>query len=199
MMRHGIVLAALLSLLCAGCLDSKEGFIHFSFTVDYDIPEQTLPGDPLLSLLPVQPLPDIPIDMNTDSQFNSQVFDHIVRIRVQGLVFTINSNSTNPLIDDKEPDPSTPDDWSFLESVEIWIEHPQTFEQGMIALVPSGDPQLLPGNTSLSFTCLNTDLEEYFDSNYNTTLILKATGTFPPDDVIFQATADFKITAALIR
>jgi hypothetical protein len=191
--------AAAVLLLCTGCLDSKEGFIHFSFDVDYALPQQTLPGDPLASLLPPQPLPDIPIDMNADSEFNSRTFDHIVGIELKELTFAISASSANPAYDPKEPATPTPDDWSFLESIEIWIENPVTHEQAPIAYVPAGSPQLEPGNTTLSFVCVGTDITDYFDGSYSTTLIIKTVGTFPPDDVMFGASARFRITAALIR
>jgi hypothetical protein len=199
-MKYCIILTVVTALaFCTGCPDSREGFIHFSFNVDYTLPEQTLPGDPIASLLPPQPLPDIPIDMNADSEFNSKTFDHIVGIKLEQLVFAISASSTNPAYDPKEPVTPTPDDWSFFESIEIWIENPVTLEQAPIAYVLAGSPQLDPGNTTLSFVCVSTNLLDYFDGGYCTTLIVKATGTVPPDDVIFTASAQFKITAALIR
>jgi hypothetical protein len=199
MRNYCILVLVFLAALGAGCMDSKDGFFHFGFTVDYELPELTMPGDPLLSMLPPQPLPDIPIVMNADSEFSMQHFDHIVRIKVLQLVFAITNDSTNPAVDPLEPAVPTPDDWSFLESAEIWVEHPVTSAQALIAYVSAGDPQLAPGNTTLSFNCLQSNIVDYFDSSYNTTLILKAVGTCPPDDVIFRGSAVFDLSAALIK
>lgn len=199
MKNCGYAAVILLALSCAGCMDSKEGFIHFGFSVDYNLPELTLPGDPLLSLLPPQPLPDIPLDMNADDEFNTQYFDHIVRIKLRQLVLRITADSTNPLVDTKEPAVPTPDDWSFLVSAEIWVKHPVTSETALIAFVPAGDPQLAPGNDVLHFGCLQSNIVDYFDSNYNTIFVFKTVGTFPPDSVIFNGSAEFDMSAALIR
>jgi len=184
---------------CAGCLDSNEGFLHFDFIVNYDTPESTIPGNPILSLLPPQSLPEIPVDMNTDSEFNSQIFDHLVDIELRQLVFTITASSTDPAVDLLEPATPTPDDWSFLESVEIWFRNPTTLEEGLAAYIAAGDTQLDPGNSNLSFACTEIDLLDYFDGGNNTVLVIKAVGTTPPDDVIFQVSARFRVVAALIK
>jgi hypothetical protein len=199
MRNYCFAAAVFLVLIFAGCMNSKDGFLYFGFSVDYNLPELTLPGDPLLSLLPPQPLPDIPVDMNADSEFNTQYFDHIVRIKLRQLVFTITADSTNPLIDTKEPVVPTPDDWSFLTSAEIWVEHPVTSEQALIAYVAAGDPQLSSGSNMLHFNCLQSNMVDYFDDNYNTILLFKTVGTFPPDDVIFQGRSEFDLSAALIK
>lgn len=199
-MKYVLILAAL-TVACGGCIDSNEGFFPFDFMVDYDVPEQRIPGDPLLALLPPQEMPEIPIpiDLQSDSDFNSRVFDHIVDIEMQELVFTISANSTDPAVDLNEPDPVTPDDWSFLQSVELWIEHPVTSQRALIAFINEGSAQLQPGETTLRFICGGTNLIDYFDSGYNTTIVIKAVGAVPEDDVIFNASANFEVTAVLIK
>ncbi len=199
MRRYSLLAGVFLAVLCTGCLDSDEGFLHFSFTIDQDVPEQTLPGDPLLALLPPSSLPDIPIPVDAGGEINSQAFDHLVRIRLKQLVFAISTSSSDPAVDTTEPDPPTPDDWSFLDSVEIWIRHPVTSEEALIAYIAAGDPQLEPGTTAIVFNCLDTDMLDYFDSAYNTTLIIRAVGTVPPDNVIFGGSVTLKVTAALIK
>lgn len=194
-----ILVLMVILLPSAGCFDSSDGYLHFTFEVNYNVPEQTMPGDPLLALLPPQPIPEIPVDMNTDTEFSSQVFDHLVRIRLEELSFAITANSTDPAYDDLESITPTPDDWSFLQSAEIWVRYPGTDVEGLVAFVPEGDPQLASGSPVLAFVCLNTDILDYFDSGHNTTLVLRAIGSFPPDDVIFQASAKFKVTAALLK
>jgi hypothetical protein len=199
-MKHVLMLAAM-AIACGGCLDSNEGLFPFDFIVDYDVPETTIPGDPVLALLPPQELPEIPIpiDLQSDSDFNSRVFDHLVDIEMQELVFVIAASSTDPAVDLHEPDPTTPDDWSFLQSVEIWIEHPGTHQRALVALINEGSAQLQPGETTLRFICGGTNLIDYFDSDYNTTIVIKAVGTVPEDDVIFNASANFRVTAVLIK
>ncbi len=194
-----ILLAA--SFACMGCLDSNEGFLPFDFTVDYDVPEQRVPGDPVLALLPPQELPEIPIpiDLQEDSDFNSRVFDHLVDIEMRELVFAITASSTDPAVDLNEPSPATADDWSFLQSVEIWIEHPVTLQRALVAFINEGSAQLQPGETTLRFLCAGTNLIDYFDSSYNTNIVIKAVGKVPEDDIIFNASADFKVTAVLIK
>jgi hypothetical protein len=196
-----VLLLAAVAIVCGGCLDSNEGLFPFDFMVDYDVPETRIPGDPVLALLPPQEMPEIPIpvDLQSDSEFNSRVFDHIVDIEMQELVFTIAASSTDPAVDLVEPDPVTPDDWSFLQSVEIWIEHPVTLQRALIAFVNEGSAQLQPGETTLQFICGGTNLIDYFDSGYNTTIVIKAVGAVPEDDVIFNASANFEVTAVLIR
>jgi hypothetical protein len=199
-MKHVAILAAAV-LACAGCADSNEGFFPFDFIVHYDVPEQRVPGDPVLALLPPQELPEIPIpiDLQSDSDFNSRVFDHLVDIEMQELVFAIAASSIDPAVDLNEPDPATPDDWNFLQSVEIWIEHPVTLQRALIAFINEGSAQLQPGETTLTFICGGTNLVDYFDSSYNTTVVVKAVGKVPEDDVIFNATANFRVTAVLIK
>ena len=199
-MKHVLMLAAV-AIACGGCLDSNEGLFPFDFTVDYDVPETRIPGDPVLALLPPQEMPEIPIpiDLQSDSDFNSRVFDHLVDIEMQELVFTITASSIDPAVDFLEPNPATPDDWSFLQSVEIWAEHPVTLQRALLAFINEGSAQLQPGETTLRFICGGTNLIDYFDSSYNTNIIIKAVGSVPEDDVIFNASADFKVTAVLIR
>ena len=199
-MKHVLMLAAV-AIACGGCLDSNEGLFPFDFTVDYDVPETRIPGDPVLALLPPQEMPEIPIpiDLQSDSDFNSRVFDHLVDIEMQELVFTITASSIDPAVDFLEPNPATPDDWSFLQSVEIWAEHPVTLQRALLAFINEGSAQLQPGETTLRFICGGTNLIDYFDSSYNTNIIIKAVGSVPEDDVIFNASADFRVTAVLIR
>jgi hypothetical protein len=199
-MKHIVILLAA-AFACAGCADSNEGLFPFDFIVDYAVPQQTVPGDPILALLPPQELPEIPIpiDLQSDSDFNSRVFDHLTDIEMQELVFTIDASSTDPAVDLNEPDPATPDDWSFLTSVEIWIEHPVTLQRALVALINAGSAQLQPGVTTLRFICGGTNLIDYFDSCYNTTVIVKAVGKVPEDDVVFNASANFRVTAVLIK
>ena len=176
-----------LTVLCTGCggSDVKQGLIPFSFTVDYDLPQQTIPGDPLLWYLPAQPLPDIPIDLKADEQFNSQYFHHITSIKLESLVLTIDPGSAH-------------DDWSFLVSADIWIKNPDTSEEILIAYIEAGDPQLDPGNAVLLFNCLSHDITERFTDDYRTTIILRVVSTVPPADVTFNATAAFRVSAVLI-
>jgi len=199
-MKQVLMLAAV-AIVCGGCLDSNEGLFPFDFIVDYDVPQTRIPGDPVLALLPPQEMPEIPIpiDLKSDSDFNSRVFDHLVDIGMQELVFTITPNSTDPAVDLIEPNPVTPDDWSFLQSVEIWAEHPVTLQRALVALINEGSAQLQPGETTLMFICSGTNLIDYFDSSYKTNIIIKAVGSVPEDDIIFNASANFKVTAVLIR
>jgi len=199
-MKHIVIMLAA-AFACFGCADSNEGLFPLEFTVDYNVSQLTVPGDPILALLPPQELPEIPIpiDLESDSDFNSRVFDHLVDIEIREVVFTIAANSTDPAVDLNEPDPATPDDWSFLTSVEMWIEHPVTLQRALIALINAGSAQLQPGVTTLRFICGGTNLIDYFDSGYNTTVIVKAVGKVPEDDVIFDASADFRVTAVLIK
>lgn len=188
--------------LLVGCEDSKQGYLPFSFDVNYDIPQQTLPGDPVLSTLPAQTLPDIPVNLSADEEFNTQIFHYLTGVELERLTFTITASSTDHAIDDLEPAPPaspTPDDWSFFESAEIWFRHPDTSEEAMVAYVAAGDPQLSSGSTALSFTCLGTNILDYFNKSYQTILIIRAVGTFPPDDVIFVAEVRFKVSAVLIK
>lgn len=192
----------LLFALLVGCESSKKGFLPFSFSVDYDVPQQTLPGDPLLSTLPPQTLPDIPVNLNADSEFNTQIFHYLTGVELERLTFTITADSTDPAIDDLEPAAPaspTPDDWSFFESAEIWFKHPVTSEEAMVACVASGDPQLSSGSITLSFTCTGVNMLDYFNKSYQTILIIRAVGTCPPDDVIFVAGAKFKVDAVLLK
>jgi hypothetical protein len=200
-MRYRLILAALaIVFLFSGCRRSEHGWLHFGFTVDYDVPEQTLPGAATPVPLPPQPLSGaIPIDLASNPEFNSKAFNHLVRIKLKQLVFTITPNSTDPAFDSLEPGPPTPDDWSFLESIELWVRYPGTSLEAMIAYVGAGDPQLTPGNTTLWFVCLDYDILEYFDANYSTELILKVVGTTPPDDVLFTSSMKFEFVAALIK
>jgi len=202
MRYYMIFFAAMLTTIAFSSCLNKDGFMHFSFDVDHNASEQTLPGDPAGAMLPPQELPDIPMDieLGSDENFNSQAFDHLVAIELKGLVFTITASSTDPAVDLKEPGPTTPDDWSFFQSAEIYIENPTTSQQALIAYVPLDDPQLQPGaGTTLAFACLDVNLLDYFDGAHNTKLVVRAVGTCPPDDVIFQVSVNFKVTAALIK
>ncbi len=184
-----LVLAAF---LCAGC---TSDWARYTFDVDEDIPEQTIPGSALGGTLTGGPSP-VSVNFRAEQEYQQQDFDNVDRVIIKTLTLSITANSTNPARDAIEN--GLPDDWSFLQSMDIFIEATVNGvpSSERVAFLPSGDAQFAAGNTTLNFQCTRVDVLPYFEAPGSYKLRISATGSVPPDDVIFNGRVVAEVTAS---
>ncbi|MCI0339695.1 MAG: hypothetical protein L0216_00855 [Planctomycetales bacterium] len=183
---------ALAALAGAGC---NSDWAHYTFDVDEDIPEQTIPGSALGGTLTGGPSP-VSVNFQAEQEYQQQDFDNVDRVIIKTLTLAITANSTNPTVDAIEN--GLPDDWSFLTAVDIFIEATVNGAPSSerVAFLPSGDAQFAAGNTTLNFQCTRVDVLPYFQAPGGYKLRISATGSIPPDDVIFNGRVVAEVTVS---
>ena len=187
--------AVLAGMTLLGCL----GAISVIFNVDEPVPEQTVMGNPLGGLLGDGDFDPVGMDVTIQQEYQQETFDFLRSLELTALSFSITADSTNPSIDTLED--GQPDDFSFIDEIQVYIQAdfgggPQT---ELIAFLNSGDPQLDPGNSTISLTTTGVNILDYMEAPGGYTIEVQATGTLPPDDVIFDGLATYKVTAGLNR
>lgn len=162
----------LFALLLGGC-----GIADFD--VDQPVPEQTIAGSslpgPLAALFP------LPLNLDISQQIKAHDTGPIDRVAMSSLELTIT--------DTARPSGDT-DDWSFVDSVDVFIESTKTgttLPKVKIASVSH------PGAVqTMSFTVDGSiNLKPYIDEG--TKVDTMGMGTAPPDDVSYDGKSVFRV------
>lgn len=186
-------LSTVTAVLLAGCL----GAITVVFNVEEPVPEQTVPGDPLQELLGDGDFDPVGMDVTMEQEYQQEEFDYVKTLELTALSFSITADSTNPSVDTLED--GQPDDFSFIDQIDVVIQANigGTDQSEVIAYLNSGDPQLDPGNSTINLTTTGVNILDYMEAPGGYTIEIQATGNLPPDDVIFDGLATYRVTAGL--
>jgi hypothetical protein len=148
------------------------------FDVTQGIPEQVVQGSsipaPLTALFP------LPLSLDLNQKIKAQNTGPIGTITLSSLALTITKTS--------EP-PGDTDDWSFVTSVDVFVESTKsgtTLPKVKIASVSS------PGAVQvMNFKVESVDVKPYIDEGSQ--VDTSGTGTVPPDDVSYNGTSTFTV------
>ena len=162
-----------LFVLAAGCS-------VLDFNVDQDIEEQVIEGSPLPGVL--DGFLAAPIQLDLQSEIAAQETGPVDQVRLTSLSFDITATA--------RPAGDT-DDWSFLTSVDLYVESTMAgsnLPRTKVASVTN------PGAvTRLVFTPVDgVNLLPYV--NEGARLVTEASGNAPPDDVSFAGRAVFRVS-----
>lgn len=184
------------AMLAAGCTDRDVRL--FDFDVTESLPEVAINGNPLGGALTGGPSP-VTANMQAEAEFQQQDFDYVARVSVTDLRFRITANSTNPSTDALED--GNPDTFDFLDSVEVRIEAviAGATRSAAIASLPSGDSQLGNGSSSIVLNTTGVDVLPYIEAAGGYKLRILVSGSIPPDDVLFDGQATYRVVAGLDR
>ncbi len=165
--------ALLFALVLASCGDLLQ------FDVRVPIPEQTVPASTvgaLGSLLPVDILPAIPINITDNRDFKRQDVGNLRSIKLDALTLTITEGSAQRNFD-------------FLDTIQIDAQAKsgggRTHVAGLLT-IPKG-----VGTLTLDVT--RNELFDIVGTDFN--LTFSATGRFPPTEAKFNGRASFDIEA----
>lgn len=184
-LRKNICLAALLLTAC-------DGTTLGSFTVDESLPPTRVQGAGLVNVLP-SVFPPMKLDVTASEAYESEDYNHVTGIRLSSLVFTVDPSS-----EDAEQDASEdgmPDDLSFLSAIDLYIR--ATIDgverRERLAGVEENDPRLDPGARSVILDVSGIDILDFVEAQGGYEVQLEASGTPPPDDVIFGGTIAYRV------
>lgn len=187
-----LVLIAAAGLLLSSCGDGGRLFA-VTFDVAVDIPQQWIPGNPGPDPVSLYPgfIPPQEINLSDYPTYIKAGFSTLKRVYVTRLSLKIDAISNDSDVDALEPDPPTPDDFSFIESASISVL--RFGDEGapltkIIAYVDAGDPQLEPGSDYLVMKVTERDIHKYIKDN-KFSLVFDAEGVLPPDDVYLSGRA----------
>lgn len=194
--RFGSIAALLVCLFVGGCLGSDDDLFSWSFSVDEQIGEQTIPTSPTGGSLTLS-LPAIALDLSQEPEYQNEAFDLITGVAVTGLSLSITPASTDPGVDPSED--GVADDFSFIDSISLWVDATidGTTTSVRVAYLDSGDPQLDPGNQTVQFQMTGVNLLDYVEAGGGYTLRIEVSGTVPPDDVSFDGLMTYEVTVGL--
>lgn len=172
------------AIILSGC-DPSDLF-SWTFTVDQDLGEQTVPGDPVLAGTPLNlsiPI-DVP-DLSTEQAYQNEIFDFVQGVSVADITLSITATSVFP-------------DFSFIESASVWLDSVGgSVPSQQIAFIDPGDPQLQPGVTTLQIATTGVDLTDIIINAGQYRVRIEVQGTVPPSDVSFDGTVSIDVTVGL--
>jgi len=174
----------------AGC--GEDGTSLGRFTVEEDIPETRVQGGGFGTLLPGSLAP-LQLDIESEEEFTSERYSVVNAIRVTRVVLTITDASEDAETDLAEN--GMADDFSFIDSLVLSIEATFDGENRVteLARVQSDDPGLAPGSRRLSLETSDANILDFVEADGGYRLVSTATGSPPPDDVVFAGSVDYRV------
>lgn len=185
------VLSALAAAALLGACD-KDGTSIGRFTVEEDIPETRVQGGGFGALLPGSLAP-FQLDIESDEEFTSERFSVVNAIRVTRIVLSITEASEDTDTDLAEN--GMPDDFSFIDSLALSIEATFDGERRVaeLASVDADHPGLAVGSRRLSLDTSDINILDFVEAEGGYRLVSSATGSPPPDDVVFDGSVDYRV------
>jgi hypothetical protein len=176
--------------LAAGC---NFGFT-WTFSVDEETPEISIEGDLTGGLLSGMS-ESVEMSVQHEPGFEEEEFDYIECVVLAGAVLEIAGSSTDPGSDPLED--GEPDSFAFIEAIELYIE-------ADIAGVPRRelvaylDPAKAgsPGDR-LELETTGVNVVSFIEAPGGYVITTEATGSVPPDKVIFEGNVTYEVTVGL--
>lgn len=170
-MRH--LSLALASLCLSGCFLLMEDGGLVSFTIEHDLPEQTVEGSLLGGV--IGSLTPVPIAVEIDLEAET-------RARDTGPAQHVHLTDFRLFITPSAESASDSDDFGFLDSIDVYVESRESGSSLPRQRIAHLDP-VPDGARTISLSLDDVDLIEYV--NEGALLTATATGSQPPDDVTF--------------
>lgn len=186
-----VVLLAGAALLASSCLE----WLRWTFDVEEPFGERTIQGDYTGGLL--SETQTILLDVQHEQAFQEQDFEKVYSVVVTELSFWITANSESPSLDVIED--GDPDDFSFIKSVSIHVKAviDGVDKKELVAHLEEGDAQLAPGGRVLDFNVTGTNVSRFILAEGGYSISIEATGSVPPDDVIFAGMLKYDVTVGI--
>ena len=182
------LIATTLLVSVIGCANTTLARI----SVDEDVPETRVQGAGLIGVLPLE-LSSLSMDATSTEDYASEEFDYVTEIKFKSLSFDITASSTDSSTDSFED--GIEDNFDFINSMELFIK--ATFDgeeqQTRIAYLDAEDAQVGSGSNHLKLTLDNVDILDYVEADEGYEVVVNANGNVPPDDVIFDGKAVYRV------
>lgn len=172
----------------AGCANTTLA----RFSTSEDVPETRVQGAGLINALPLT-LSTLKLDVSSTEAYQNADYDYVTEIKLSGLSFDITASSTDHNTDSFED--GVDDNFDFIEGMELHIQ--ATFDgaehKTRIAYLDEQDAQVGSSTQHLVLSTDSVDILDYVEAADGYEIIVSATGSVPPDDVIFDGTAIYKV------
>jgi len=182
------IIASTLLAAVIGCANTTLARI----SVNEDVPETRVQGAGLISLLPLS-LSTLSLDATSTEDYASEEFDYVTEIKFKSLSFDITASSTDSSTDSFED--GVDDNFDFIDGMELYIK--ATFDgeeqQTRVAYLDAEDAQIGSGSNHLALSIDNVDILDYVEADEGYEIVVNATGSVPPDDVIFDGKAVYRV------
>jgi len=187
-------LAAVASVLALAACAGEDGTTLGRFSVTEDLAEARVEGS-ALAALPAGAILPFDLDVRGGQGFPSEdEFDFLTRIEITDITLTIAPSSEDP--EDDALENGLPDDFEFLDAIALSIEAEIDGERRSvdIASVPEGDARLARGSRSVTLSTTGENLLPFVEAPGGYRLVADASGTPPPDDVVFDGSVRYRLS-----
>lgn len=176
----------------AATLASCSGTTLGRFSVEEPLPPSRVAGLGLASSLPLT-LSAFALDVTASDAYAQEDFDYVTEIRIPTIELVIDDSSEDARSDRIED--GMPDDFSFLSSIELFIEASidGRTQRARLGGLPENDPAFAEGARMLSLQMSNIDILRYVEAPGGYRVEINATGNAPPDDVVFAGAATYQV------
>jgi hypothetical protein len=172
-LARGAAPVLIVSVLLLHACGSSDDPGTLTFDVNQDVSEQTISGDPGLAGQPLSTSVTVQMpDVTQEPEYQSEVFDFVEEVALTEVSLAIAPSSPQP-------------DFSFIDSLSVWIGPVGGPHTEQIAFLDPGDPQLAPGSTTLQLQTTGVDLTTLIQMGVYE-IRVDVEGTVVPDDVIFD-------------
>lgn len=112
---------------------------------------------------------------------------------INAVRFAISAESENADTDRFEN--GMPDDFSFIQSIALSIQATIDNESRseIVAILEAGDPQLTTASRVLNLDTTGIDILPYLEAPGGYQIQVSATGSAPPDDVVFDGELGYRV------
>jgi len=188
------IVAAATSLLALAACEDDDGNVNLGrYTSSERLGERRVEGSAVAQLLPGAIVP-FELDVTATQDFPDEAdYDFLTSIEIVDVTLFIAESSENAVSDDLEN--GMADDFAFLSSLALSIEAEIDGEtrREPVASVPEGDPRLAEGSRRFSFDTSGVNILPCVEAPGGYRLVTEATGTPPPDDVVFDGSVEYRV------